>query len=179
MFAPHYYDPGLFLGVDLPTAPVEERLTQWAAQGEEWEMPVLLGEFGIMVEHPDATAYVRDHFDALDALGMHATYWEYSASETLWNFEDFSLVDADGTERSTLLDPMIRPWPRAVAGTDITWGDGALRYTAWEGGVTELVVPERLGEVTVEAEGACVEWGTGVAYLHSHTSGEVVVRFDG
>ncbi|MFT5684103.1 MAG: endoglycosylceramidase [Myxococcota bacterium] len=179
VFAPHYYDPGLFLGVSLPTAPVSERLALWAEQGEAWEMPVLLGEFGIQADHPDAEDYLRDHFDALDDLQIHATAWEYSVSTDLWNFEDFSLVEADGTERDVLLDPMVRSWPRAIAGEDIAWGAGVLTYTAWPDGVTELVVPQRLGEVEVTVEGACMDERPGVVYLYSAEGGPVTVRVGG
>jgi len=176
IFAPHYYDPGLFLGVSLPTVSVQDHLALWAAQGEAWGMPVLLGEFGIHADHPDASVYIDDHFDALDDLQLHSTFWEYSASTDLWNFEDFSLVDADGAERSVLLDAMVRPWPRAIAGEDLTWGEGTVRYTAWPGGVTEVVVPQRLGDVSIEAEGACVDQRPGVIYLYSEAGGAVTVR---
>ena len=177
VFAPHYYDPGLFLGVDLPTVSVAERLAMWQAQGEEWQVPVLMGEFGIQAAHDDAGPYIADHFDALDDLQLHSTFWEYSRSQDLWNFEDFSLVEADGTERAVMLDAMVRPWPRAIAGEDAQWGGGTMTYTAWAGGITELVVPQRMEAVEVEVEGACVDTRPGVVYLYSEQGGPVTVQW--
>ena len=41
--------------------------------------------------------------------------WEYSHNEVLWNYENFSMVDAAGNER-IMLDAWVRPWLRAVSG---------------------------------------------------------------
>ena len=46
VFAPHFYDFGALFGGELSTD-IAVGLGDWAAQGEEWNMPVLIGEFGI------------------------------------------------------------------------------------------------------------------------------------
>ena len=163
VFAPHYYQPGaLFDGAIVENVP--EQLTRWDQQGAEWDVPVLLGEFGIVATHIDAGIYVRWHYDAFDALQLHATVWEYSESAELWNSENLSLLSPAGAEVSAMLDELVRPYARAVAGDVVSIGYDAesatfdLEYVPTPGAVTEVVLPEAAyADVRVGAEGACVD----------------------
>ena len=126
-------------------------------------MPVLLGEFGATNTTPDVAAYLSAHFDALDALGMSGTQWEYSVSTELWNDEDLSLVAADGTENPQA-QAILRPYPRAVAGSAVTFSYDAtsraatLAYTPAPG-ISEIAVPTRAYPkgVTVHVTGGCAD----------------------
>jgi endoglycosylceramidase len=166
VFAPHYYDPGaLFdfsLSMDVPAS-----LQNWADLGVQWDLPVLLGEFGIDGTHRDRVNYLSEHYESFDALGMHATLWEYSDSTELWNGEDLSMVDTEGQERTDVLEVVVRPVLRALAGREaqLTWNEnhGSLRldFEADVGGVTELVLPtwvygDDLEALRIGAEEACV-----------------------
>lgn len=154
VLAPHAYDPGALFGFDVDPE-VERRLAPWAELGAAWGVPVLIGEMGIDVEHPDAAAHLRRHLDALDALGLHGTWWEYSVAAELWNFENLSIVAADGTE-TPLAAELARPYVRALAGTPvaITQEPFTVEYEA-DGGVTEIAVPAR--PLRILGEGACVD----------------------
>lgn len=163
VFAPHYYQPGaLFDGAVVQN--VFEQLTRWDEKGAEWDVPVLLGEFGVVGTHIDAGAYMGWHYDAFEQLQMHATVWEYSESPELWNFEDLSLLTPDGIENAAVLDEIVRPYPRAVAGELIAYafdsqtGVFDLEYVPAAEGITEVVLPEALyGEVRITGEGVCVD----------------------
>jgi len=169
VFAPHFYDPTTFLGEGQLQMDVAASLQVWADLGRDWDVPVLVGEFGIEHEHPQAASHTRAHYDAFDAQGLHATWWEYSVSHELWNFENLSVVDGDGHERDEVLDELVRPYVRALAGT-LTDGprydpDARTFEVRWEpaaDGVTEIALPPRIfgdgAEVT--AEGACYELGS-------------------
>src|SRR6185295_15687799 len=118
---------------------------------------------GVPNPSPDADTYLRAHFDAFDALGMSGTAWEYSVAAEMWNSEDFSLVRADGTENA-IAAAIIRPFPRAVAGSDIAFSfDAASRATALSytpaPGVTEVSIPARAypAGFDVEIEGGCYD----------------------
>jgi endoglycosylceramidase len=165
VFAPHSYDPGALFGFGVDPD-VEPRLAGWAAVGRAWDVPVLIGEMGIVVTHPEAAIHLRRHLDAMDALGLHGTWWEYSQAVELWNFEDLSVVDADGRE-SAMVDELARPYPRALAGEvvemayDAAARRFALTYAPAGGAPSEVAVPPRWGAVRVGAEGACVDERTG------------------
>ena len=154
VFAPHYYQPSALDGLTSAPERVRLDLQRWANVGKTWNVPVLLGEFGTTNSTPDASGYLTAHFDALDALGMSGTAWEYSVAKELWNGEDLSLVGGDGVE-NPMAASIIRPFPRAVAGDSaVVSYDAAsrkleLRYVpASSGGsdgtsVTEIALPER------------------------------------
>jgi endoglycosylceramidase len=148
VFAPHYYQPTALDGSTPDPGSVHGAVQRWANVGAKWKVPVLLGEFGAINSTPGATAYLAAHFDALDALGMSGTQWEYSVSAELWNGEDLSLVAGDGKE-NPLAAAILRPFPRAVAGNGVVFSYQAasramnLRFAPASAGVTEIAIPER------------------------------------
>jgi endoglycosylceramidase len=157
VLAPHSYDPGALFGWDVDPD-VTTRLRPWAELGDAWDVPVLIGEMGITADHVDAAPHLRRHLDAMDELGLHGTWWEYSQSDELWNFEDLSIVAADGTE-TVMVDELARPYPRALAGelVSITAGPFTLEYRPAGDAPTEIAVPRRWGDLRIGAEGACVD----------------------
>jgi len=150
IFAPHFYDSAIFAGGDELSANVLESLRAWDDAGLEWDLPVLLGEFGIQHHHPAAASYARQHYDALDTLQMHAAWWEYSISSDIWNDENLSVVDEEGSEYGILLDEIARPSLAALDGQLTSWSWDADRgvleaqFEANATGQTELSLPARL-----------------------------------
>lgn len=183
VFAPHFYDVSVFAGSGEANTDVAEDFERWGAVGTEWQVPVLLGEFGIPPTMDLASEYATANWDGLDAQMMHGTYWEYSASEESWNFENFSVVDADGSERPELVEPLIRAYPSAIDGTLESWEFDAatatarLVYDPTPDGVTELVLPTRLygSEPAISGSGACVQ-RVGQVLLIQPTSDHVVIE---
>lgn len=166
MFAPHFYDPLAFLGATADADNVRAGLTAWADKAYEWDMPVIIGEFGAPGDDLQAAqTSLEAHYEVIEEVGLHSTQWEYSASVDSWNFEDFSVVHADGTERPELLSPLIRPYIRLLAGEDLTFFYDHYTHTliatwnAEEDGVTEVMLPKRLygDDATVLADGACID----------------------
>lgn len=161
VLAPHSYDPLALFG-DEVSPDVELRLTPWAELGTSWDVPVLIGEMGIRAAHPDAAVHLRRHLDAMEALGLHGTWWEYSQSADIWNREELSLVAADGTP-STMVPELARPYPRAIAGTVVSTSFDAetrrfsLRYTPAGTAPTEIVVPLAGEAYSVGARNACID----------------------
>ena len=166
VFAPHFYAQGALFGNELDED-VLTPLTVWRDQGEAWDLPVLVGEFGIKADHPRALEHARGLYEALEQLGLHGTWWEYSDSTELWNEEDLSVVGPDGQPREAMLDGIVRPYARALDGElseqhfDPVSRRLSLRYTPATGGVgvSEIVLPERLygAGVQIGGEGACVD----------------------
>lgn len=170
VFAPHFYDPAILAGGDTLSVDPAVMLASWASYANDWDLPVLIGEMGVQPDFVDATAYTRAQYDALDVNQLHATWWEYSVAHELWNEERLSIVDGDGTEYAAVVDGLARPFPRAVAGTDVYWtavdGRFDLSYTGDPGGVTEVRLPTRSATdggwaggdaVVVSGSGGCVD----------------------
>lgn len=149
VFAPHYYEPLATLGFPfVMEGAIRADLTAQLAARERWNMPVLVGEFGVPNQNWAKADYLDFVLDTLDGLRAHAMMWDASASDTLWNGESFSALDADRTEQPWV-PAFVRPYPRAVAGTIAAfgWDAGArsftLDVTAATDGVTEVYVPVR------------------------------------
>ncbi len=141
VFAPHYY----------PVVPANAEpatdLTVWQTIGQTWNVPVFVGEFGAPPQVATSAPYVTSVFDALDALSLNGSEWEYSIAAEEWNDESYSLVNADGGE-SSLAAAARRPYARAVAGSsiaqklDATSGTFTLSFTPSPApGVTEVELP--------------------------------------
>jgi endoglycosylceramidase len=170
VFAPHYYPVS-----EAPDG-VELAIPTWAAVGAAWNVPTLLGEFGITVGNAKDVSYVAACYDTLDTLGMSGTAWEYSVSTEKWNGESFSFVAPDGTENDTAR-ALIRPFARAVAGGAIaqSWdpdsGTFALSYVP-ASGVTEVQLPSRAypSGFDLSLSGGC--------YDKTSTPGRLLVQAD-
>jgi len=167
VYAPHYYDWSIMLDGTWSGSDPEPEIAGLARIGAEDEVPVLIGEFGFADGVEDGPLWLTLVMDALDAHRVSATLWEYSMARELWNSENFSVVNADGSERA-VLDAYVRPWLRAVAGTEPSFSWDAETGTArasWiaADGVTEVVVPRRLfprgpQSITLAGAGACHTW---------------------
>lgn len=183
VLAPHFYLTYL-VAEDVVPDPyaVGPGLEPWGALSDAWDLPVLIGECGVEHSREGATPYVEAHVDAFDALGLHATWWEYSASEELWNDEDLSLVEADGKERAALLDGLLRPYVRALAGEllERTWDAAArtltVRWRPTGEAPTELAFPARqLGDSpSVTGSGGCYAIRAGRVLVQPDPSAEEV-----
>lgn len=151
VFSPHLYDIGA-LGIrryhqrvsTYPRALAE--VTDWAAAHD---MPVLIGEFGALNSVGRAREMLEDECRMLDRVFASWTAWHFDVVGPEWNDEDASIVEVGGAEREFTV-ALIRPYPRAIAGTptrfeskrDRTW---TFEYDASGDAVTEVVVPERWG----------------------------------
>jgi endoglycosylceramidase len=145
VFAPHYY----------PVLPRPDEVLagfqSWAQQGAQWNVPVWVGEFGLSRTLPVARDFLTAEFQALDATGLGGACWEYSIESSLWNDETNSVVAADGTEYPDAA-ALIRPFARAVAGSNVTqqWDPATSTFTlsyaippGSQQGITEIQLPTR------------------------------------
>ena len=113
VFAPHYYP------LSAGNADEQAELAVWQGVGQAWNVPVFVGEFGASHDQQASVAYMTAVFDALDALSLSGSEWEYSVESEEWNSETDSIVAADGGEYP-IAQAVQRPYARAVAGSAIT-----------------------------------------------------------
>jgi endoglycosylceramidase len=143
VFAPHFYP----IVNPLPEK-VLPLMQTWSDLGAKWNVPVWVGEFGMVhSDDPRALAYMTAHFAALDTLGLGGAEWEYSVESTEWNSESASIVSGSGTELP-VAQAVIRPFARAIAGSAVSQsyspdaGSFTLTWTPAPG-VSEVAVPVR------------------------------------
>lgn len=170
VFAPHLYDPGIYLGIGWNGVAPEPGLVGLSAFRAEHATPVLIGEFGVKPGVPGGEEWIDALMDLVDRERLSTTLWEYSDDDELWNDEDFSVIAPDGTARPVLL-AYVRPWLRALAGSApaFTWdaaaGHAEAGWTAGDG-VTEVVLPalafpEGPRDLAVTGDGVCYTWDDG------------------
>ena len=190
VFAPHQYDQNLIGGKEWTGASPDPGLDRLAEFRDRERTPILLGEFGVAQGGEGGDGWLGQFMDAMDRHRFSATLWEYSRNEELWNMEDLSVVDVDGSERA-VLDAYVRPWLRAVAGSEASFSwdpETGKAEASWEAdahGVTEIVIPRRLfpdgpAGVEVKTEGqVCHFWdaGRGELRIESLTAGSIQVTF--
>ncbi|MFH2008106.1 MAG: cellulase family glycosylhydrolase [bacterium] len=188
VFAPHYYSISAFVeGFDHDPDAVFGGLGRWAGYRASWNLPVLIGEFGIKPTADESNVYYRAHWDALDAHLLHATLWEYSSTTDDWNDEAMSIFSPDGVETVGVTEA-VRAYPRAVAGELVSFSydaetrAGELVFEARADGITELAAPERLYPDGVAAEvtgvDGCATVEGGVLYVITATAGSATVFFE-
>ncbi len=188
VWAPHYYDPRVFLGIPITESFSAMRpVTFLEEQGERWQVPVFLGEFGAKFANRNTPLYLRKTYDALDAFGLHSTAWEYSTDSFDWNLEGFSLVAPDGSERPTT-EELVRAYPAAIAGEEVVFSfdkssrTASLAWRAAAGGISEVAVPSRLYPsgvaVTAQSEAVCGMYDErrGLLLLRTETASHQQVR---
>lgn len=167
VFAPHYYDVG-YVKFEWTTGRDREvmknGLEKHIALGRQWNVPILVGEYGIEMQRSDAPAYIDNLYSVFDELHLSGTIWEASMSPTLWNGRDKNLFNPDGSTRpgTRAVD---RPYPRAVAGAIDTFSfdpeTSRFELTFQEdpsiNAPTEIYLPEKVygasARVTLEPEG--------------------------
>lgn len=181
-FAPHLYDfasigLGRYLGPRFSSVGPAARRIAELSERRGW--PVVIGEFGALNGVRGAAAMLEDQCRLFDRHLFSWTAWMYDPVGPDWNDERASVVDVGGAERPWL-DPLVRPYPRAVAGVPLhSRFDGAARRyeltfapTDAAVGPTEVWLPRARrwpAGFTVQIEGGehAFDEATGVLSIHA------------
>ncbi|HEY1959874.1 MAG TPA: cellulase family glycosylhydrolase [Polyangiaceae bacterium] len=147
VYAPHVYDaPAILAARYVPALslfPLSLRRIERTAR--RLEMPLLVGEFGVLNGVRDGARMMEDECRSFDRAFASWTAWHYNPTALDWNDEDASIVAPDGSDRPWT-HALVRPYPRALAGEPIRWDSGRpwrLTYRATGDAPTEIVIPER------------------------------------
>ncbi len=120
-YAPHFYDPlALALGAWSGFTSLTDRaFATMNNKAAGWNVPLLLGEFGIAAGAGGGLSYVDLMYERLDDYQASGTYWNFTpgwtpAAKDGWNGEDFSLIAEHAAPRPTF---RYRPYARRIPGT--------------------------------------------------------------
>jgi len=173
-YAPHYYDLFVHEG---------DRYSRWVGlwmrhamnvrvrEMRRFQVPMLLGEFGVEGTVNDARDYLNDLLGQCDRYCLSWTYYTYDKSSN----ESLGIVDEDGNENAQL-DSLVRVYPQRIAGKNprMRYETTAfhLTYTSVETAApTVLFVPSRLAGARVTFNGETVPPTDGKATLELQNMG--------
>ena len=151
LYAPHVYTDvfdrhDYSSGDPAELAPSMERA---AAEARGWGAPLLVGEYGIDPNAPNANAWITAELDLQDRLRTHSAFWLWEEiSQGRWGLFDGESSEPGG-ERIGRTTALSRAYARAVPGRVLehAFDAGAntlrLRYAARGTAPLELFVPPR------------------------------------
>jgi endoglycosylceramidase len=149
VYAPHSYDADAESGQGFDPAhraPLLANLAALAAEARALNAALWIGEYGGVAAQSGIGDYMTAQYDGAGAAAAGAMYWHYGKDA------GYGLLDADGVEKTTLLDVLVRPYPERVAGDPVSYGfDPATRTFRLEylpddrvTAPTEISVPDRV-----------------------------------
>lgn len=118
VYSPHYYNPVVFVGKKYLGDDVGLSLNSMQYKANDWNSPLLLGEFGSTPSTVNVESYMDAVYQWLNK-GFHSgTQWGYTPNwrsdiKDGWNNEDFSIVDGSGNIRANFRK---RATPVEIAG---------------------------------------------------------------
>lgn len=179
VYAAHMYDAGLVKGMPSVGMMPEAYLDDVADFAAEEGLGVLIGEFGVVHDTVGGPEWLTRALDRMDARRLSSTLWECSQNEVLWNEEDLSVLGADGSERAEL-DVFVRPYLRAVAGTDSSFAwDQKTATASWtgDGGLSEIALPpRRFADASLDIELTTLSGPDGACWTLDRERGELRVH---
>ena len=151
LYAPHIYTV-VFDGHDYASgdpAELAPSMERAAAEAAGWGAPLLVGEYGIDPNAPNANAWITAELDLQDRVRAHSAFWLWEEiSQGRWGLFDGESSEPGG-ERLGRTTALSRVYARAVPGRVLehTFDAGAntlrLRYAARGTAPLELFVPAR------------------------------------
>lgn len=116
MYSPHSYDSAAESGSGFDPARrdfIKDTVAELRQEATALGAGLWIGEYGGMPEHPGYAEYMRAQYDAASAVSAGSMYWAYSRGG------GYSMLDAEGRERPTVLSALVRPYPERIAGTPL------------------------------------------------------------
>jgi len=183
-YAPHFYDLGLVqTKVYLGTLAIDLGFNSIVNEGERWNTPIFLGEYGMSNEVWNVEGYMDDLYKEINKYMMSGAQWGYTANWTHsnkdgWNGENFSVIDDN---RKTQKSYELRPFPTRVSGipekVDIA-NDGKTIKLKWShspsSGDTQIYAPKQKiwgnKQLKITADSAQCSWNSNATQLSCSSS---------
>lgn len=183
VYSPHCYDPAAESGEGFDPAGRDGLILRIGAYAEEARAlgtALWIGEYGGNAADPGIEEYMDAQYDGAGEVAASTMYWAYDRDD------GYGLLDPDGSEKSPLLETIVRPYPERVAGTPLSYhfdeGSRSLtvRYLpdARIEAPTVIRVPGRVygADIDVDCGGCGVEQAPGVLRLRGGpTEGEAAI----
>ncbi len=165
-YSPHYPQGSTssYLGTSALTASIQ----QIVSLSRKWDVPVFIGEWGMMATAPGVAQYINDSLSLYDTYSISAAWWDYA--KTSWSMD---LFNPDGTVRHPLLENIVRPFVRQVSSPAIlSTTSNALNQTFKIGGMTAPI--QILISIPLGYSATSIQANVGT-YAKSQPSGQTLV----
>jgi len=159
-FSPHY--PGIEIlspnGYDGDSAKLQAYFEATVlGYAKAWNQPVFVGEWGILVNAPNAAQFIRDFSALLDRNLVGGTWWSYGSARF-----GSVLFDENGRERKDLTANLVRPYVAASSAPLSTsnWDPNKriLRIDLAYPSTVKAHFPSSYGRFKVTADGVSLSW---------------------
>jgi len=102
-YSPHYPGQDDFEHYD--AVKVRSAVERVVTSSQAWNVPVFIGEWGMLSSAGDVATYIRDFSDLMDKYLMSSAWWSYGKG----GFQMY-LLDESGNERVILTQNLVRPY---------------------------------------------------------------------
>ena len=113
MYAPHSYDSAAEGGSGFDPShrqQILDNVGNLADEAKSLGAGLWIGEYGGVASAPGIVEYMTAQYDAAGAVAGSTMYWSYDESD------GYGLLNPDGTEKTNLVDVLVRPYPAKIAG---------------------------------------------------------------
>lgn len=146
VYAPHTYTDVFTLGAQNfasgDPAMLEPSMVAADREARSWGTPLLIGEFGIGPNEPNALRWIEAEVDLQNRFLAHSAFWVWKeASQGHWGL--FDLTESGWKPREAVVKALAAPYPSVVAGKLLS-----LHFDR-----TTIVV-----DAEVRLEGEFIEW---------------------
>lgn len=148
-YIPHFYSlqmelTGAYSGTG---ADVVNWVSHIQGEAADWNVPFIVGEYGGDSNGEGIGDLINYFNNAMDAANTGGMLWFFGKNDG-----GYSVLMSDGSEKSWMIEPLVRPYPRAVAGSlsSYEWAPDTRRFElyythdALVTAPTEVAVPSRL-----------------------------------
>ncbi len=118
VYAPHSYDQSAEGGGGFDPShrqQILDNVGKLAGEAHALDAGLWIGEYGGVASAPGIVDYMTAQYDAAGQVSAGTMYWSYDKSD------GYGLLAPDGSEKSELLDVLVRPYPERVAGDPISY----------------------------------------------------------
>jgi hypothetical protein len=87
-----------------------------AAEAKSLNAALWIGEYGGTTSSPGIMEYMDAGYDGAAAVAAANVYWAYDADSG-----GYGMLEDDESNKTILLDALVRPYPELVAGDPVNW----------------------------------------------------------
>jgi endoglycosylceramidase len=107
VYSPHYPQSSMYSYDGTSARAIVQQIVSLS---QKWNVPVFIGEWGMLADAPGVVQYINDSLSLYDTYSFSAAWWDYA--KTTWPMD---LYNPDGTPRHPLLENLVRPFVRQVS----------------------------------------------------------------
>jgi endoglycosylceramidase len=172
-YFPHYYDAFCHEGANYTKANkciMDKAFAIKLREAQNFEVPLLIGEFGISSFVTGHTQYLKDFVSIANENFIGWTYYTYDKKSA----DDFGILNNDGSE-TDLLKSIICVYPQKIAGKNPTLTYGEQNFTLEYDtdpsitGTTDIFIPP-LNIIQISVNGTIVSSVSGQIFHHTNNN---------